>query len=91
MPTLRTIIRNRAAICVGLYHHFLSNGSFGTMLSFRSTVSWFLMMMVFSSTTLYFSLYSLPSLVRACTLSRLLFLPCFTVTVVSGCKVISRW
>ena len=34
MPTLRTIIMKRAAYWAGLYHHCLSSGSLGVMLSF---------------------------------------------------------
>ena len=91
MPTLRTIIKNRAACCAGLYHHCLSNGSFGTTLSLIFIVSRFFIRILFSSITLYFTSYGLPSAVLAVTIMRLLFFPWVIVDVVSGFNVSSRW
>ena len=88
---LRTIMAVRATACMVLYQPWFSSGSFGSTVSFTLVaVSTFEMSFIWLAFTfLYFSFITFPSSVLAVTMSRLLFLPWFTLMMVSGMSTTS--
>ena len=86
-----TSISPLATTCMVLYQLLFSSGSFGVTSSFTVVAesTFDVIFILLLSMVLYFSLIIFPSFVFADTMSRLLFLPWFTVIVVSGRSVIS--